>query len=153
MQSLNFLKSSVTSVVLILFSMCCKKLFFNVSKLSVFLKLCKNMRNIFFFGLFGGADECWRIFAKQFNFKNGFFSFFMICSNFSFLSSVSKCNTERRISFGLFSACHRCFAARVRIVPTKEYILLVIEGIAPAIVLKRCDSPNLSPRLPCQTVR
>ena len=49
MQSLNFLKSSFTSVVLILFSMCCKKLFFNVSKLSVVLKLCKSMRNIFFF--------------------------------------------------------------------------------------------------------
>ena len=49
------------------------------------------------------------------------------------------------------NSIYRAGRVPTQYVTSKEYIL-VIEGTAPAIVLQRCDSPNLS-RLFCQTVR
>ena len=47
---------------------------------------------------------------------------------------------------------HKVISSLVATVPAKEYIS-VIEGTAPPCVFQTFDSPNLSPRLLCQTVR
>ena len=56
---------------------------------------------------------------------------------------------EQAVEHVQYTYTDLCMAASKE--QTKEYIS-VIEGTAPAIVLQRFDSPNLSP-LPCQTGR